>query len=45
MTADNAQSHVTAFQPISEAARSWLDDNLTFTQIFHSTFRGSQFRV
>jgi len=24
---DNAQSHVTAFRPISEAARSWSDDN------------------
>jgi len=27
LTADNAQSHVTAFRPISEAARSWSDDN------------------
>jgi len=27
MTVDNAQSHVTAFRPISEAARSWSDDN------------------
>ena len=26
LTVDNAQSHVTAFQPISEAARSWSDD-------------------
>jgi len=26
---DNAQSHVTAFRPISEAARSWSDDNWT----------------
>jgi len=25
-TIDNAQSHVTAFRPISEAARSWSDD-------------------
>jgi len=24
---DNAQSHVTAFRPISESARSWSDDN------------------
>jgi len=24
---DNAQSHVTVFRPISEAARSWSDDN------------------
>ena len=24
---DNAQSHVTAFRPVSEAARSWSDDN------------------
>jgi len=27
LTVENAQSHVTAFQPISEAARSWPDDN------------------
>jgi len=27
LTVENAQSHVTAFQPISEAARSWSDDN------------------
>ena len=27
-TFDNAQSHVTAFRPISEAARSWSDDSL-----------------
>ena len=27
LTVDNAQSHVTAFRPISEAARSWPDDN------------------
>jgi len=27
LTVDNAQSHVTAFRPISEAARSWSDDN------------------
>jgi len=26
LTVDNAQSHVTAFRPISEAARSWSDD-------------------
>ena len=26
LTVENAQSHVTAFQPISEAARSWSDD-------------------
>jgi len=24
---DNAEVHVTAFRPISEAARSWSDDN------------------
>ena len=30
LTVDNAQSHVTAFRPISEAARSWSDDNLHF---------------
>ena len=24
---DSAQSHVTAFRPISEAARIWSDDN------------------
>jgi len=29
LTVDNAQSHVTAFRPISEAARSWSDDNVT----------------
>jgi len=28
LTVDNAQSHVTAFRPISEAARSWSDDNV-----------------
>jgi len=28
LTVDNAQSHLTAFRPISEAARSWSDDNL-----------------
>jgi len=28
LTVENAQSHVTAFQPISEAARSWSDDNI-----------------
>ena len=28
LTVDNAQSHVTAFRPISEAARSWSDDNI-----------------
>jgi len=27
LTVDNAQSHVTSFRPISEAARSWSDDN------------------
>ena len=27
LTFDNAQSHVTAFRPISEAAHSWSDDN------------------
>ena len=27
LTVDNAQSHVMAFRPISEAARSWSDDN------------------
>jgi len=27
-TFDNAQSHVTAFRPISKAARSWSDDSL-----------------
>ena len=26
LTVDNAQNHVTAFRPISEAARSWSDD-------------------
>ena len=28
LTVDNAQSHVTAFRPISEAARSWSDDKV-----------------
>ena len=28
LTFDNAQSHVTAFRPISKAARSWSDDNI-----------------
>ena len=27
LTVDNVQSHVTAFRPISEATRSWSDDN------------------
>ena len=27
---DNAQSRVTAFRPISEAARSWSDDNFDY---------------
>ena len=27
LTVDNAQSHVAAFRPISEAACSWSDDN------------------
>jgi len=27
LTVDNAQSHVTAFRPISASARSWSDDN------------------
>ena len=30
LTVDNAQSHVTAFRPISEAARSWSDDNASW---------------
>ena len=30
LTVDNAQSHVTAFRPISEAARSWSDDKFKF---------------
>jgi len=33
LTVDNAQSHVTAFRPISEAARSWSDDNTKLTQM------------
>ena len=32
LTVNNAQSHVTAFRPISEAARSWSDDN-TFCRL------------
>jgi len=32
-TIDNAQSHVTAFRPISEAARSWSDDNMYYGMI------------
>jgi len=31
---ENAQSHVTAFQPISEAARSWSDDNKLYYDKF-----------
>ena len=31
LTVDNAQSHVTAFRPISAAARSWSDDNSRMT--------------
>ena len=31
LTVDNAKSHVTAFQPISEAVRSWSDDNKQMT--------------
>jgi len=31
LTVDNAQSHVTAFRPISEAARSWSDDKRTLS--------------
>jgi len=34
LTVDNAQSHVTAFRPISEAARSWSDDK-SLLQICH----------
>ena len=30
LTVDNAQSHVTAFRPISEAASSWSDDNYRY---------------
>ena len=30
LTVENAQSHVTAFQPISEAARSWSDDKWSY---------------
>ena len=33
LTVDNAQSHVTAFRPISEAARSWSDDNLALSVV------------
>jgi len=29
---DNAQRHVRAFRPISEAARSWSCDNCAWTQ-------------
>jgi len=33
---DNAQNHVTAFRPISEAARSWSDDNFNLgSSYFH----------
>jgi len=39
LTVDNAQSHVTAFRPISEAARSWSDDNDVFSlHIYASWF-------
>ena len=34
LTVDNAQSHVTAFRPISEAARSWSDDKSVMTPEF-----------
>ena len=33
LTFDNAQSHVTAFRPISAAARSWSDDNIIFVTV------------
>ena len=35
LTVDNAQSHVTAFQPISEVARSWSDDNFLCVIVIH----------
>jgi len=34
---DNAQRHVTAFRPISEAARSWSCDNIPFPTPFHAS--------
>ena len=34
LTVDNAQSHVTAFRPISEATRCWSDDNCSFHQLW-----------
>ena len=35
LTVENAQSHVTAFRPISEAARSWSDDNAEMISLTH----------
>ena len=42
LTVDNAQSHVTAFRPISEAARSWSDDNI---QMMHGSECDMQIRI
>ena len=36
LTVDNAQSHVTAFRPISEAGRSWSDDNTFLRPLYRS---------
>ena len=42
-TYDNAQRHVTAFRPISEAAHSWSDDN-TFWSIGFAMVGGTNVR-
>ena len=42
LTVDNAQSHVTAFRPISEAARSWSDDNTTCINVRNTSVSESQ---
>ena len=34
---DNAEVHVTAFRPISEAARSWSDNNMTCRWVKRAT--------
>jgi len=41
---DNAQSHVTAFRPISEAARSWSDDKKNIVPD-HAAFLPDMFRA
>ena len=41
---DNAQSHVTAFRPISEAARSWSDDNVACRTVSYASAKSMAIR-